>query len=205
MAAGRLRWVRERGMSPGWLAAGVAVGVILAPVAAVAAGAGVTSLVGPNGTKAAVARTGQLLTNPADVNSIRIFTNLDSLQAGGTSTGCVPLYIVPAGDSLVLTQLTIDTWVDPTPGTSNNVIFWTGTSGTKCMNPIGDVNPPTFGDTVLPFSPGYVVPAGDDVAGIAGGGVSAEVYAMGYLVPVADAPHLTGVAGGLARVGRSHQ
>lgn len=205
MATGPLRWVRKRGMSPGWLAVGVAVGVILAPVAAVAAGAGVTSLVGPNGTKAAVARTGQLLTDPADVNTVRVFVNLDNLQAGGTSTGCVSLYTVPAGDSLILTQLTVDTWVDPTPGASNNVLFFTGTSATKCLNAINDVNPDTFGDTVVPFSPGIVVPAGDDVAAVANGGISTEAFGTGYLVPVADAPHLTGVSGELAPVGRSHQ
>ena len=95
-----------------WLAAGVAAGLILAPTAAVAAGIGMTSLVGPNGTKADVARTGQVITSTADPNEIRGFAA--SIAAGGGETSCTKLYSPPHGFSFVVTQVVTDTYLDPT-------------------------------------------------------------------------------------------
>ncbi len=185
-----------------WLAAGVAAGLILAPTAAVAAGIGVTSLVGPNGTKADVARTGQVITSTADPNEIRGFVT--SLSGGGSESSCTKLYSPPHGFSFVVTQVVTDTYLDPTPGSDNDVEIYTGTASTACKTAIADVNPPSVGDQVLPFAPGVVIPSGDDLSVIAFGGVSVEVYGLGYLVPSADAPHLTPATPHLAGSGVGH-
>ena len=70
-------------------------------------------------------------------------------------------------------------------------MVYTGTASANCKTAVGDVNPPGVGDQVLPFAPGIVIPSGDDLSTIAFGGVSVELYGLGYLVPSADAPHLT--------------
>lgn len=172
-----------------WLAAGVAAGLVLAPTAAVAAGIGMTSLVGPNGTKAAVARTGQVITATADPNEIRGFVS--SIEGDDSESPCTKLYSPPHGYSFVVTQIVTDTWENPTPGADNDVAIYTGTTSQNCKTEVNDVNPPSFGDQVLPFTPGMVIPAGDDISAIAYGGISVELYGLGYLVPSADAPHLT--------------
>ena len=181
--------LRGAGFRPGWLAIGVAVGVILAPAAAVAAGIGVTSLVGPNGTKATVARSGQLLTAQADPNMIRDF--VADTDGDGSSSGCDKAYGPPKGYSFVLTQISVDTWTNTTPGADNDTLILLGTAKSNCLDPIGDVNSPGIGELTIPFSPGIVVPAGDDVGIVTNGNVNAEAYGEGYLVPSAAAPHPT--------------
>ncbi len=179
-----------------WLAVGVAVGLILAPAAAVAAGVGVTSLIGSNGTKVAVTGAGQLATAPADASRYRSFTDAN-LNSGG-ATGCQTLYTAPRGWSFVLTQITVDAWADPTPGAFNGAAIYLGTG---CTRLIADWNPPTVGAFVFPFSPGIVVPHGHSVAAYVNGGVKAEAFGSGYLIPVSDARIATSVTERPARTG----
>jgi hypothetical protein len=168
-----------------WLAVGVAVGLILAPAAAVAASVGVTSLIGADGTKAVVTGAGQLTTAPADLSRFRSFTNAN-LAAGG----CRTLYTAPHGWTFVLTQITIDAWADPTPGAFNGTAIYMGSG---CNRLIADWNPPSIGSFVFPFSPGLVIPAGHSIAAYVNGGVKAEAFGYGYLVPVRSARTATPV------------
>ncbi|HUD69303.1 MAG TPA: hypothetical protein VMQ40_03590 [Acidimicrobiales bacterium] len=183
-----------------WLAVGIAVGLILAPAAAVAAGVGVTSLIGSNGTKAVVTGAGQLTTTPADVSRFRSFTDAN-LNSGGAS-GCQTLYTAPRGWTFVLTQITIDAWADPTPGAFNSTAIYMGTG---CDRLIADWNPPTIGSFVFPFSPGIVVPRGHSIAAYVDGGVKAEAFGSGYLIPASDARIATPVTETPARAGSPSQ
>jgi len=172
-----------------WLAVGVAVGLILAPAAAVAASIGVTSLVGSNGTKVVVTGAGQLTTSPADASTYRSFSDANLNNSG--SGGCQTLYTAPRGWSFVLTQVTIDAWADPTPGAFNGAAIYMGSG---CNRLIADWNPPTIGSFVFPFSPGIVVPTGHSLAAYVNGGVKAEAFGYGYLIPARDARTATPVA-----------
>lgn len=189
MSARRMDRLPTRGTL--WLAVGVAVGLILAPAAALAATVGVTSLIGANGTKAVVTGAGQLTTSPADVSMFRSFTD-----ANLASGGCRSLYTAPRGWSFVLTQITIDAWADPKPGAFNGAAIYMGSG---CNRLIADWNPPTIGSFVLPFSPGVVIPPGHSVAAYVTGGVRAEAFGYGYLVPARDARTATPVTESPAR------
>jgi hypothetical protein len=177
-----------------WLAVGVAVGLILAPAAAVAASVGVTSLIGASGTKAEVTGAGQLTSALADASRYRSFTDAN-LNGGGA---CQTIFTAPRGWSFVLTQITVDAWADPTPGAFNGAAIYTGTG---CNRLIADWNPPTIGSFVFPFSPGIVVPAGHSLAAYVNGGVRAEVFGDGYLIPVTSARIATPVTVAPERAG----
>jgi hypothetical protein len=59
---------------------------------------------------------------------------------------------------------------------------------TTCSNLVGDVNPPTVGETVLPFDPGLGIASGSGLSMITNGSVAAEVYTDGYAVPPGQVP-----------------
>jgi hypothetical protein len=99
---------------------------------------------------------------------------------GTTSTsGCVVVAQPPAGQALVVRQVRIDVFQDPTPGNGNYVqVSGDGT----CSNPVGDVNPPTVGQSTMSFDPGVAIPAGGALSAVIGGAVQAEFYVDGYTV-----------------------
>jgi len=175
----------RRGARSGWLIAGLAAGILLAPTAAVAAGVSVYSLVGPNGTKAAVTKAGQLQTTTIDPTMFRAFSDY-----GFTGLNeCAREFTVPHGKSLILTDVSWDVWRDPTPGSGNDV--WLSTSP-SCNAPLMDWNPGAIGAQEFSFGQGLVVTQGHSVyASSTGGTLGAEFYAHGYLVPSADAPNPT--------------
>ena len=178
----------RRAPRSGWLVAGLVAGILLAPTAAVAAGVSVYSLVGPNGTKAAVTKAGQLQTTTIDPTMIRAFS--DSGYTGGNE--CTRDFTVPHGKSLILTDATWDIWRDPTPGSGNDV--WLSTAS-NCSSFLMDYNPGSVGAQEFTFGQGIVVTQGHSVyASSAGGNLGAEYYAHGYLVPSADAPNPTSYA-----------
>jgi hypothetical protein len=183
-----------------WLAVGVAVGLILAPAAAVAASVGVTSLIGAGGNRAVVTGAGQLTTAPAAASLYRSFTDAN-LNSGGAG-GCQTLYTAPRGWTFVLTQITVDAWADPSPGAFNGTAIYMGSG---CSRLIADWNPPTIGSFVFPFSPGIVVPQGHSIAAYVTGGVKAEAFGEGYLIPVKDATSATPVTETPARAGPPSQ
>jgi hypothetical protein len=74
---------------------------------------------------------------------------------------------------------------DPSPGISQLVALY---DDTTCSDLIADVNPPTIGETVLPFDPGLAIAAGSALSMITNGSVAAEVYTDGYSVPANQVP-----------------
>ena len=167
----------RRWASPLWLTVGLVIGLIAAPAVAVAATLSVVNIAGPNGTKAVVAKTGQIATTVADPGSFRAFHKY------GVIGTCVKIFTAPPGTSMIVTQLTEDVYVK-----GNQVGVSTGAA---CVSLMVDWNPPTIGAMVFPLGPGIVIPAGKSLYAIAYGGTAAEIYGYGYTVPVAAAPKVT--------------
>ena len=119
--------------------------------------------------------TGTVTTNSSPANFVSAATlGLTS------SSGCVTLLAPPAGRALILTQVTINTYINPTPGISNLVRV---INGPDCNGPaVATVNPGSVGATVLPFGTGVGVPAGSAVSAFAAGNIQAEAYTYGYTV-----------------------
>jgi hypothetical protein len=117
---------------------------------------------------------------------------LHSVKFAITSTsGCVAIAQPPANKAMVVREVKVDVFNDPSPGPSQNVEIF---SGTGCNTFVGDVNPATVGETVLPFDPGLAVPAGSGLSAAAGGGVQAEAYVDAYQVPASAVPAGAAVA-----------
>jgi hypothetical protein len=156
---------------------GLVIGLIAAPAAAVAATFSVVKIVGSNGTKAIVARTGQLSTTVADPNSFRAFHKY------GIGASCAPIFTAPSGSSMIVTQITVDVYV---VGSQIGV-----STSSSCNGLLLDWNTATIGAMVFPLGPGIVIPAGKSLYAFTVGGTGVEMYGYGYTVPVAAAPKLT--------------
>ena len=167
----------RRGRAPLWLTIGLIAGVVLAPVAAVAATLSVVNIAGTNGARAYVAKTGQISTSVSDPKTFRAFHKY------GVNGACQKVYTSPAGQSTIVTQVTIDVFV-----LGNEIGMSTGAS---CAGLLLDWNPTAVGAQVFPFGPGIVVPAGKSLYAVTYGGTNSEIYGYGYTVPVADAPATT--------------
>lgn len=184
---------KQRRTSPLWLAVGLAIGLIVAPAAAVAATISAVNLIGPNGVKAQVTRAGQLETAPTGPSSLKVFYKL-----GVSGDECIPVYTAPAGQSLILQQVTLDVFADPSPGSGDDIALSTDS---QCQNLLLDDNPAATGAMVFPLGSGVVVPGGHSIYAIAKDEVEGEIYGYGYLVPIADAPSPTLAGGSAARLG----
>ena len=157
------------------------------PTAAFAAGITWSGIEGQNKNKADVTSAGQLMTSPADVSS----SFLSPMTFVNTENNNAPddLYDPPSGEAAVITSIHVSSFAlsgaDPflrlDVGTSVDL------SGCNVSSQFEEVDPPTNGVTVLPYSPGFVIPAGDSLCA-AGFDMEAAVTASGYLVPAADAP-----------------
>ena len=99
------------------------------------------------------------------------------------------LYSPPSGEAAVITSIHVSSFA--LSGTDPFLRLDVGTtldvSGCNVLTQFEEVDPPTNGMTVIPYSAGYVIPAGDSLCS-AGFGMQAAVTATGYLVPAADAP-----------------
>src|SRR5262245_34093465 len=51
---------------------------------------------------------------------------LNGWAAGVGSTGCVAVLVPPAGKAMVLKQITVNAYLDPSPGPGNNVAVFKG-------------------------------------------------------------------------------
>lgn len=181
---------RRRVSGPWWLVAGLVVGVVAAPAAAVAATLSVVNLVGPNGSKAVVTKGGQVLTVPANPEAAHTFHYYDLTS----STGCTKVYTAPHGVSLVFTQGLVDVWSDTTPGSGNFVALSTSPT---CSNVFAESNPAVVGAVPFTFDPGIVISSGKSLYADAGANIATDVLGYGYLLPVADAPVTTSSSTGL--------
>jgi hypothetical protein len=170
-----------------WLVIGVCVTALVMPTAAFAAGITFNGIEGQNKLKADVTAQGQLETSPADLNSA--FAEIEGLDDSSTA---LTLYTPPSGEAAVITSFHVDAW--DLSGSDPYVQLFEGTGGgsdeTACSGTttlIDEVDPTADGVTVLPYSPGYVIPAGGSLCAL-NPGSDASVAINGYLVPAADAP-----------------
>jgi hypothetical protein len=134
-----------------------------------------------------VSATGNLQVTGSVTATPAIPSNLVSSAVTGlnSGSGCVMVIAPPSGKAMVLKQVTVDTFFDPSPGNGQNDVLY---KGTTCGTPFVDVNPPTVGATVLPLEPGIAIPAGTAVWARAGAQIRAEVYAYGYAVSSSSVP-----------------
>jgi hypothetical protein len=107
-----------------------------------------------------------------------------------TGSGCVVLATPPAGKALIIRDVRVDAWKDPTPGQGQYVGIFANAS---CNYPdVAEVNPATVGQTMVPFDPGLAIPNGSSLSVLVGGSVGVAVYVDGYQVPSAVAPEAGG-------------
>jgi hypothetical protein len=168
---------------------------------AFAAGATVVNIADPN-TPANIAHvnsSGQLQTAGSTSVTNTVTTELTAPSAyvdgavadaiGGD--GCVVIATPPSGKAMIVRDVTVDVFSDPSPGEGDNLPIFTGTTCEEGGVAIGDVNPPTVGVTTLPFDPGLGVPAKSGLSAFANGSVDAEIYVDGYSVPSSQVPAST--------------
>lgn len=102
---------------------------------------------------------------------------------GQTASSCHTIMTPPTGKAMIVTEVEVDAFADPSPGSGQAVGIWVG-----CANEVADVNPPTVGPYVVTFTPGLTVPAGSSLGIDVRGGVQAEAYAFGYSVSASSVP-----------------
>lgn len=107
-----------------------------------------------------------------------------------TANGCVVLATPPAGKALIIREVRVDVWKDPSPGQGQYVGIYANASCT--LPDVSEVNPATIGQTIVPFDPGLAVPSGSGLSVLVGGSVGAAVYVDGYRVDSSVAPEAGG-------------
>jgi hypothetical protein len=157
----------------GWIAIGIAVAVIAIPTAAVAA-VSFTGIEGTSHNKADVSPAGQLLTSPADPSAA--FNNLNQNVGGsiGASIGAPG-----SGLALVITSIHATNF-----GSTGQVSFGVSNNGCNTGANFEDIMVQSGTTTVLPYSPGVVVAAGDIACAFPDGG-SYSITLSGYTIPAA--------------------
>ena len=103
-----------------WIAVGLVLGLALSPVAARATSA-LTGIVGSNGSEAGVTLSNHLLTAEAAP------TSSHGYHFFADSSLCLKIATTPATAGYILKQIVVDTYSDPTPGSSDAIEIWTGT------------------------------------------------------------------------------
>lgn len=200
----------------GWLVAGIIAALVLVPTTAVAVTA--TATIIQNGTGAGqvsvtahrlqtndeirgysgnnyadVTSDGQLLTTTTTDPSA--FVN-SSFVAINSQQGFLPIVSAPSGNAMIVTTIHINVVTNPDPGPDTYIsLFITNTPACDSQQ-VGSyderMNPPSIGETDIPFNPGLAIPAGDSLCAATvenGTGLaSAEFTVTGYLVPSSEVP-----------------
>jgi hypothetical protein len=136
--------------------------------------------------KAQVNSSGQLQTSGSTSITNTVSTELAPSSAflhgenGAQSSRCSVVLTPPQGKAMIVRQVRINVFADPSPGESQDVAIFTGID---CNSFVGEVTPPTAGETILPFDPGLGIPAKSGLSAETGGSVEAQVFADGYSVP----------------------
>ena len=160
-----------------WIAVGLVLGLALSPVAAQATGA-LTGIVGSNGSEAGVTLSNHLLTAesaPTSSHGYHFFAD---------STLCQKIATTPATAGYILKQIVVDTYSDPTPGSSDAIEIWTGTG---CSGfPLASIHAGSVGLSTFTFNPGEALAPGSSLYGYASGNIAAQVWLQGYGVPAAS-------------------
>lgn len=141
--------------------------------------------------KAHVNSSGQLQTSGSTSVTNTVNTELAPSSAflhgenGAQSSACSVVLTPPRGKAMIVRQVRINVFQDPSPGENQVVNIFTGID---CNSFVGAVNPPAAGETILPFDPGLGIPAKSALSAETGGSVEAEVFADGYSVPSSQVP-----------------
>ena len=132
----------------GYIVIGIVIALLVVPTASAATSI-YNGILGTSGHEANVTGAGQLLTTEA--SPANIWTH-SSEYASPSETEVY--FDVPAEEFPVLTGVQVDTSRDPAPGAGSGVIIYDSTCGTCLAKVIAAVNPPTVGNTTVPFAPG---------------------------------------------------
>jgi hypothetical protein len=176
-----------RGLSRGgWIAVGLVIGLVVAPGAAIAA-ATVVQIVGTNGvTKAQVTPANQLQTAEAAPSSFVEHSGLLS-----TPGNCTAIATAPANKGLVLKDLYVNIYDNPSPGPGQ---FFTLNKGSTCTTGyVVSINAGSVNGFSVPLGPGFALKAGASLYAETSGSVKAGYYLYGYTVPAGDVPATTSV------------
>ncbi len=167
-----------------WLIIGVLVTLLVVPTTAYAAAAlKFTGIEGTSTNKADVSPAGQLLTSPADPNSLYASTPTIVSALSG-----VKVAQPPSGSALVLTSLAVDVYYNPSGG-GTNLIYFVVQNGSCSGDEVGSFAPDVAISGLnlvnVPIGSGVAIPAGDVLCGYSQGPASpeADVWANGYTVP----------------------
>lgn len=195
---------RGRGLGPftGRQLTVIAVTAIAAtavPVGAYAVSTARTAVVDPSGRYAAsVDANHRLQVGGSVAATVTGTTQLAVPAAFFHTTGtnlmpgsCTVIATAPATTALIVRQVRLDVYQDPTPGSANNIEIMVGDCSLGHM--VGDVNPPGVGPSIVTFDPGIGIPPGVHLYASTQGGVAGEAYVDGYRVAASAVPH-TGVA-----------
>jgi len=196
----------------GWIITGVVAALVLVPTVAVAASTVVNIKGSPSGNKADVSPDNQLYTVEAEPTKYQdYFAQFDTANGTNGSLDCtyglVPT--VPTGEAFIIRELDINAHAidgSTTYSFDGNTGYQSSASAALFVDPssasgntgcitaqIAVVAYPYFSantgedDWSLPINPGYVIPAGDQVA-LGTSGVGGDASVFGYFVPAADAP-----------------
>jgi len=167
----------------GWLVAGLVIGLVVAPAAAVAA----TFMVlhGANGAAVNATNDNQLLTAEAPPS-----TWVGEYGWADAAGVCSNLPVVSKTRGFVVKQINVDPLGSET---GDSVVYLYRGPGCSSKNTIGEVDA-NGNDVVYPFDPGVALPAKGQVSILYNGPVSqVRVQVLGYTVPAADAPSYTPV------------
>jgi hypothetical protein len=173
--ASRFGWIRRRS---GWTLLGIAVGLVVAPVSALAAFSDVR-VVGVFGNPpSAVTPAYQLQTAEIAPDRIR---NYDVI-ARGSGTACSTVNM-PAGNSFMIRTIQIDAYSVETPGLSDTVYVYDapgcGGGHIASLTPLSNRE-----NATVPLEPGVPIRAGGGFSvGVFSSDMSAEVHVTGYLMP----------------------
>lgn len=170
---------------------------------------GLALVVALGGTAWAVTSSTVNIADPTTPSQIAHVDSSGKLQVGGTvnaqvtapanyfhastfgissSSACLVVATPPAGKALVVREVRLDVFADPTPGQANDIAIFRDATCNNANDIVADVNPATIGQIVIPFDPGIGVPSASHLSVVINGSVSAESYVDGYVVPSTAVP-----------------
>lgn len=158
------------------LAVGLAIGLLVAPVSAVAAVAASKVILTDGHDNAGVTQAGQVQVATTDVKNARF-----RYTAGLNTTTCSKIYTAPAKKGFIFTQIRFDVWADPTPGSGEYISVFSDAACSLGKNVLLE-NPGGVGLDTLELNPGLPLAAGHSLYAMTGGSVGADAMVSGYLV-----------------------
>jgi hypothetical protein len=148
------------------------------------------------GTAYASSSTGNGRSRPAtataNVTSGGVAPNAFYHQSTTILGSCTPIATAPAKKGLVVTDVELNIYADPSPGPGNNVLLSTGAG---CTTLVGDVNPASIGETDFSFGPGLALAAGQSLYASQELQVAGETYVNGYTVASSEVTATPTMAG----------